>query len=313
MMSPTLSPRWARLSIALGKFVVVPVVLGLAICGSLRSAPDFPANFGAIHVLAAAVAYQLCVFANSFRLRALVRSFGGALSIGASHRINLMAHLYFFVFMTGAAMEAVRLFMLRQYGTGLRSGDLVTTLVLDRLLGALASGVMLAIAAIGLAPRFLNASQTAFALLGGLLCVLAAAVALYFIPIARPQIVRTRSLLLQSWTRVAVGFLQGALANLLVAAGVFVVTWNLGMSVGFARILWAAMAGQVLMLIPVSLFGIGPAELGGAALLALVGTPPTEAFIVIFLIYVMRISAALAGLLLGFWEDGVALLERNLK
>jgi hypothetical protein len=98
--------RWPRLAFIAFKFVIVPALFALVIREVFKSAPDFPADFGPRHLLAVALAYQIALFANSLRLRTLIQIYGGALSAGASLRINLMAHLYFFVFMTSIAMEA---------------------------------------------------------------------------------------------------------------------------------------------------------------------------------------------------------------
>jgi len=309
MILPWISHRWARLAFGVTKLIVVPVVFGFGVNKGLQLAPDLAASLSISHLLLAALVYQVAVLANSSRLCVLIKTFGGSLSLKSAQRINLLAHLYFFVLMTGVAVEAVRILSIRKYNSGLSGSEIAAVILLDKFAGAVTSATIVAFGTGSLVSQFHEAWQPTVLVFLTMLTLPAAVAIGAFVPKIRRHALRTWQLLVRSPFSVLAAILQSAMGSILMAFGAWIVTQNMLMTVGFNQILWALMAGQVLMLIPFSLLGLGPAELGTVALLTTAGASPTEGLVVAFLAYFMRASAALVGMAIGLWEDGASLLN----
>jgi hypothetical protein len=81
----------------------------------------------------------------------------------------------------------------------------------------------------------------------------------------------------------------------------------LGADLPLAATAWGFMGGTVIMLIPLSFAGLGPAELGALGLLLGIGVDAQSAAIVVLMAYFGRVIGGLQGGVLEILEGGVNL------
>jgi uncharacterized membrane protein YbhN (UPF0104 family) len=246
----------------------------------------------------------LCVFAA--RMQLVLGLFG--IGIGWAHalRIHLQSMFYFFALPMTVGLEVSRFLKIRQVAPAATVVQTSSALLVDRLLGA---GSALATAALcipfvraAIAPDLRGWTW----LLAGLLALGAASGLLLLWP-------RARRLLTDAWRlthgrrRGLVGLLAlSMIMHALFAAGVLLVAKGIGLPLGFVDTLFAVAGGMLLVALPVSVAGLGPAEAGTAGLFVAMGYALPVALAASTLPYLLRLVGALEGAAWEFIESGVA-------
>jgi len=216
----------------------------------------------------------------------------------AAIRVHLQSMFYFFVLPMTVGLEIARFIKIRTIQPAASTAGLTGALLLDRLLGASSALIlaMLCIPLIGMPLPFQISS--ALMTLGAFGAILVCG-ALAIWP-------RSRRVLGQAWdvtrgrrTRLAGLLVLSMFMHVLFAAGVKLMGNGLGLPIAFLDTLFAVAGGMLLVAIPVSLAGLGPAEAGAAALFTILGYDPSVAIAAGALPYLARFIGALEG---GIWE-----------
>ena len=245
----------------------------------------------------------LAIFA--LRMQWVLRLCAVRIGWPAALRIHLESMFYFFAVPMTVGLEVARFVKIRAIDPQASKAGLTAALLLDRLLGA---GSALAVAVLCLplvrtripfetSPAWILSALGAAAALGlGLLLWR-----------------RSRGWLAQSW-RLTQGRRLGLVAlfvlsmamHVLFAAGVQFAARAFGLPVSLADTVFAVAGGMLLVAVPVSLAGLGPAEAGAAGLFVALGYTPAVALTAGALPYLARLVAALEGGALELVESGTA-------
>ena len=241
---------------------------------------------------------QLALAVFAARLQWVLRLCAIRIGWLAALRIHLQSMFYFFAVPMTVGLEIARFVKIRAIDPQASKAGLTTALLLDRLLGA---GSALAVAVLCLPlvrTRIPIDLPPAWVALG-----LGAAAALGLGLLLWP---RFRGWLAQVWqlTRgrrlgLAALFVLSMAMHVLFAAGVQFAARAFGLPVSLADTVFAVAGGMLLVAVPVSLAGLGPAEAGAAGLFVAFGYAPAVALTAGALPYLARLVGALEG---GLWE-----------
>lgn len=313
MIREHLRAPWIRAGAAILKLVVVPVAIGWVVLSLTQRSLDVSVSLHAGWLVAAVVGYQLALWVVSLRLVQLLAVYQAPLPRGAALRINLRSMFYFLVIPTQAGMEAVRFFGLRSSAPGASNGAITATLLLDRVLGALAAALLFAVAALAVVPGRLPVTWRDFEIGVGPSILLFSILLVVAVVAARLVVRRVDAIAalvapLRGASRQLVRILGYAvLAQALVVASVACALRGLGLEVPLVALTFGIMGGNFLMLIPISFAGLGPADVGGAALLIAAGIAQPAALMAAFVTYLARVFAGLQGAGIEIWSGGMAL------
>jgi hypothetical protein len=213
-------------------------------------------------------------------------------------RIHLQSMFYFFVLPMTVGLEISRFVKIRAIQPGASAGALAGALLLDRVLGA---GSALALALLCLPFVSVALPYRLSPLLIGL-----GAAALSLIAAGLAVWPRTRRLAVKVWLstdgrrlHVAGLFVLSVAMHAVFAWGVQLAGRGIGLPIAFIDTCFAVAGGMLLVAIPVSLAGLGPAEAGAAALFFALGYEPAVAIAAGGLPYLARLVGAAQG---GLWE-----------
>jgi glycosyltransferase 2 family protein len=252
----------------------------------------------------------LCLFA--LRMQLVLQLF--ALRIGwfAALRIHLQSVFYFFALPMTVGLEIARLIKIRQIQSGATVMQISSALLLDRLLGAGS-----AFAVVILCMPFVNApivpDVPSWAWLMGMALSVATCLIVVVSPWGRAQLAKFLGLVQGRWVGLAALFLFSMVMHVVFAAGVQFAARGLDLPISLLNTLVAVAGGMLLLVVPVSLAGLGPAEAGAAGLLFAMGYSPAIALAVGVLPYLARLVGALEGAVWEFVEVGsatIAALQR---
>jgi uncharacterized membrane protein YbhN (UPF0104 family) len=110
------------------------------------------------------------------------------------------------------------------------------------------------------------------------------------------------------WLGLAALLVLSMVMHVIFAAGVQLAVTGLGLQVTLLETLFAVAGGLLLVAIPVSVAGLGPADAGAAGLLVAMGQPTSVALVAGALPYLLRLVAALEGAAWELVESGSATL-----
>jgi uncharacterized membrane protein YbhN (UPF0104 family) len=303
-----LQSPWVKGLLAVCKLFLVPVAIGWVALQLLADSPAIDVKLNAAWLLLAVILIEVVLLLVSWRLVQVLAIYKAHLVLWSALRINLQSLFYFLVVPTQAGMEAARFIGVRNSVPKASNAAITTTLLLDRAFGALAAGLLFAAAALLIIPDKLGAFLDGPKSWGWLLAALAAisALALGVLHLGR----RSRLLaslmtpVIQSWPQLIRIMAYAVLAQALVALTVYCALQGLGLDAPLASLIFGIMGGTILMAIPISFAGLGPAELGAAALLLLAGVPEPTAIFAVFLTYLTRVFGGLQGGAIELWRGG---------
>ena len=253
-------------------------------------------NFG--WLLVALILNQVALFLFSARLRLVLGLWSVHIGRLSSLRIHLQSMFYFIVVPMTIGLEIARFLKISSIAPSASKIALAAALFADRILGALSA---LALALLCVLLLNVNAALVVppHVLWAGL------AVALAFIAIVASW-PRSRREIAAIWSLTSGrrGKLLGILAlsmfmNIVFALGIQTASVAVGTPIALLDTVFAISGGMLLVAVPLSLAGIGPAEAGTVALLIILGHDVLSAMTVGALPYFARLVAAVEG---GLWE-----------
>lgn len=257
----------------------------------------------------ALVVNQATLVMFAARLRSILSLFDIRIGFLASMRIHLQSMFYFFAVPMTVGLEISRFVKIRAIADSAPVTALTAALLFDRLLGA---GSALAVAALCL--PFLNIGIPLQSIPPWAALLLGAALAVTAFVFRN----RLRPVLRTLWQasdgkRLAFSglFLFSMSMHVLFAFGIKLCALAFGLQIAFVHVVFSVAGGMLLVAIPVSLAGIGPAEAGSAGLLVAFGYAPPAALLVGTLPYFARLVAAGEG---GVWEliqGGIAAVSKT--
>jgi uncharacterized membrane protein YbhN (UPF0104 family) len=249
-------------------------------------------------VLAGLAVNQIALAMFAGRMQGVLRIGGVHIGFGSALRIHLQSMFYFFLLPMTVGLEVARFLKIRRIDPTASLARLGTALLLDRAFGA-SSALLLALACLPFVQMNLpfNLSILWISLaLGG---AAAAALALLAWPRARGMAFALRDEVRGKGPALALLFGLSIAIHAVFALGVYWIALGLGLPIAFLHTLLAVAGGMLLVAIPVSLAGLGPADAGVVALLIALGYDPAVALAAGALPYLARLVGAIEG---GVWE-----------
>ena len=285
--------------LALGalRLVVVPALL-VWILGQVRIDGSPLTVTEPLWLLFGLAVNQLALAVFAARLQWVLRLCAIRIGWLSALRIHLQSMFYFFAVPMTIGLEVARFVKIRAIEPQASTAGLTTALLLDRLLGA---GSALAVAVLCLPLVWtripLDVSPA------WLPIALGAAMALGFGLLLWP---RFRTWLAHIWQLtqgrrlgLAALLVLSIVMHVLFAAGVQFAARAFGLPVSLTDTIFAVSGGMLLVVVPVSLAGLGPAEVGALGLFVACGSTPAVALAAAGLPYLARLVGALQG---GLWE-----------
>jgi uncharacterized membrane protein YbhN (UPF0104 family) len=238
----------------------------------------------------------LAVFAT--RMQLVLRLFDVRIAWWPALRIHLQSMFYFFALPMTVGLEIARFIKIRQLQPGATMLQMSSALLLDRLLGA-GSALVVGLLCLPFVTLKVPVAVPVWGWLAAAGGALAVAGGALLVPRARQLIGRAWRLVRGRSLGMIALFVLSLIMHVIFAAGVQILAASLGLPLAFMDTLFAVAGGLLLVAIPVSLAGLGPAEVGAAGLLLIMGYAPTVAFVAGALPYLARLIGALEG---AAWE-----------
>jgi uncharacterized membrane protein YbhN (UPF0104 family) len=244
----------------------------------------------------------------SLRLVQLLRIFRSRVEFWRTFRINMQALFYFLAVPTSAGMEAVRFARLRTLAANATGAEIASTLVLDRVIGAVAALVVFAMSGIFVVARPHGTFSLNLATVAALVTVCAALpIALFLSRRLRELASELAATMARSVQQLAAIVALGIGIQVISVLAVHLGAVALGANLPLAATAWGVMGGTVIMVIPLSFAGLGPAEIGAAGLLLAIGVEPGSAAVVVIIAYLGRVIGGLQGAVFEILESGANL------
>lgn len=301
------APQGSARTLALGalRLVAVPALL-IWVLSQVTGATLSAAALSDAPVLAAGLAVNqiaLCVFAA--RMQLVLRLFGIRIGWLDALRIHLQSMFYFFALPMTVGLELSRFLKIRQVQPSATVVQASSALLLDRLLGA-GSALVTAVLCLPFVRAGVALDLPGWGWPVAALSALASATAILLWPRARRLLADAWRLAHGRWRGLAGLFALSMAMHGLFAGGVLLVAKGLGLPLAFADTLLAVAGGMLLVAVPVSFAGLGPAEAGAAGLLVAMGYALPVALAASALPYLMRLAGALQGAAWELIESGSA-------
>jgi uncharacterized membrane protein YbhN (UPF0104 family) len=309
---PDLNPHPSRRSVrrvifGAVRLVAVPLILIWILSQLMGPAWKETAVSYPISLVLGLAINQIALGFFAARMQLVLRLFEIRIGWWQALRIHLQSMFYFFALPMTVGLELARFVKIRQIQPSATVGQVSSALILDRLLGA---GSALAVAILCL--PFVDA-KIAILVPGWAWWTLAVGAVLAALILIWP---RTRSLLWQAWSLmhgrwIALSglFVLSIVMHVLFAGGVLLTAHSLGLALTLPETLFAVSGGMLLVALPVSFAGLGPAEVGAAGLLVAVGYPLPVAVTVGALPYLLRLVGAVEGAVWELVESGTATIS----
>lgn len=251
-----------------------------------------------VWLVAALVVNQLALATFAARMRWVLLTAEIEINWLAAMRIHLQSMFYFVVLPMTVGLELARYLKIRAINSSATPHALLGALLLDRLIGALSalSLAVMCLPFVDLRIRFDLSRPFIWT------CAIAAVLlfcGLWFWPRLRQFLSRLWALTAGQRLRLIGLFLLSVLMHVLFAEAVHLAGRGLGLPITFIDACFAVAGGMLLVVIPVSLAGLGPAEVGAAALFLALGYQPSVAIVAGALPYFLRLIGAVEG---GIWE-----------
>lgn len=251
-----------------------------------------------VWVLLALVANEVALLIFAARMRLLLRLFKMKIGWIAAIRIHFQSLFYYFAVPMTVGLEISRFMKIQAIDPPASKSGLAAALLIDRCIGALAALALALLclpeltfaSALPIQPRWLWTALSA----GPVVALIMAA-----LPASRRWLTKFWDLTDGRRKGLLLAFGLGLLMNIVFGFAIELAAIGLGMKISLIDALFAVSGGMLLVAIPVSLAGLGPAEAGTAGLLLLLGYDVRHAVTVAILPYLARLVAAVQG---GVWE-----------
>lgn len=251
-------------------------------------------------LLAAGLAVnQLALAVFAVRMQLVLKVLKVQISWGAALRIHLQSMFYFFVLPMSVGLEVSRFVKIRRIQPTATLAQLSSALLFDRLIGAGSASAVallcLPFVTVIIPPAFPSWAWIA----GGAVTGLIVALALGSSRRARELMIRAWRIADGHWPTLGVVFVISMAMHLIFAVAVQLLAKSIALPLSFLDTIFAVSGGMLLVAIPVSLAGLGPADAGAAGLLIAAGYPAVIAATAAILPYLARLVAAIEG---AAWE-----------
>lgn len=277
---------------------VVPLTL-IWLIASAAGRVSFPENPSiALILLAVAVnEVALCIFGA--RMGSLLRAFEVRITWFDALRIHLQSMYYFVLVPMTVGLELARFAKVRALTPDVPATRILQGLLTDRLIGAASAATVLALAwpfvRFEAAP-WAEASAAVWALTA--LAVAGGVAAVVIAPVRR-GVSETLNTVRAHWIRLSAIFVLSMLMHAMFAAGVSVAARALHFGMSYEQALFVSAAGMLFFAVPVSLAGVGAADVAAAGVLIAMGYSVPESILLGALPYIARLIGAVQG---GIWE-----------
>ncbi len=251
-----------------------------------------------VWLIVALLVNQLALATFAARMRWVLLTAKIEISWLAAMRIHLQSMFYFVVLPMTVGLELARYFKICAINSSATMQALAGALLLDRLIGAFAA-LLLAVVClpfVDLRVRFDPPRELIWMLVIAAVLVFCG---LWFWPRLRHLLSRLWALTAQQRLRLIGLLLLSMFMHVLFAHAVQLAGHGLGLPITFIDACFAVAGGMLLVVIPVSFAGLGPAEVGAAALFLALGYQPSVAIAAGALPYFLRLIGAVEG---GIWE-----------
>jgi uncharacterized membrane protein YbhN (UPF0104 family) len=249
-------------------------------------------------IVLALVMNQMALLIFAARMRLVLGVWDVRIDWISAVRIHFQSLFYFVAVPMTVGMEISRFIKIRTIDPSVPKAALAGTLLIDRVIGALAAlGVALLClpwlkfdTALPIAPHWLWI---------GLATVLVLALTALAWPASWRLIGKLRVVTQGRQKGLLAALALGLVMNVVFSFAIELAAIGLGAKISFLETMFAVSASMLLIAIPVSFAGLGPADAGAAALLITLGCDVRSAVIVGVLPYAGRLIAAVQG---GVWE-----------
>ena len=310
MKTPSSGMSYGQTVLIAFKLIIVPIGIGWVMYKAGSEGGVFATVWRSDLILAALVLNEVALWMLSVRLARILSIFSASLSTVEAFKINLQSLFYFLVVPTSLGMETLRYLRINQAVPQLSKTETVSALLLDRLIGVASALIIFAVAGWWTVPRLSASISFGYQLL--LLPILIAG-GIVMLTFAWSKwgtsLSGLVSVLLAARYKVLLLIAYGAAIQALTVLAIWFAANGLGFKAGLADIGWGVMGATVLMILPLSIAGLGAGELGGVALLIAVGSDHKTALAIIFLAYLGRVAGGIQGAVLEFL-DGAKMLRQ---
>jgi uncharacterized membrane protein YbhN (UPF0104 family) len=253
----------------------------------------------------ALAAYQIALLIFAARMRFLLKLWNIRIGWIAAIRIHFQSLFYFVAVPMTVGMEISRFIKIRAIDPSASKVGLAAALLVDRCIGALAALCVVLLClpvlkfgtALPIAPRWLWA---------GVAAGLGLAVSALAWPASRRKMSEIWDVTKGRRKGVLAAFVLGVLMNLATGFAVEFAAISLGVKISLLDALFSVSGGMLLIALPVSFAGLGPADAGAAGLLMILGHDLRSSIMVGVLPYAGRLVAAVQGGLWEFFDGGKA-------
>jgi len=245
---------------------------------------------------------QVALLLYSLRFRLVMKSTGITLKIIDALRINTLAVFYHFFTPLSMGADLTKFFKLKKKRES--ASHRITSIIADHVVGIFSLVVLSTFLFVLREPELEELSLRGnVSALGSVVFVLIITVVIFLKDIKKI----CREMLLNikgNWSLIFVAFCFSIIMHATLAAGVFVGSYGIGVTIPYIDILFVLSLSMILQSVPVSILGVGATEVASTAIYTAIGLPLTTALLLVALLYTYRLITSVAG---GIWQ----LVENN--
>jgi hypothetical protein len=243
---------------------------------------------------------QISMFFFALRFLRVFNIFDLRLSIVDSLKINMLAMFYHFFVPLSIGADITKFVKLRAVAPDRRPMVTAGGIVLDHIVGFAVLVTIAVVLFVAIQPLVIEVDTRSLVIIVALGIVAGA------FAVTRRRVASSLPLIKESLRRLrghkgdlvlAFGF--SVITQFLLTAAVFAGGFGWGMDIGYWEIMFVLTGSFIFQSIPVSLVGIGAAEIAGAGFYMALGLPVSDAVLLVSLMYCYRILVAIIG---GIWD-----------
>ncbi len=245
----------------------------------------------------------LALFAARIRLSLAITEIG--IDWRTAMRIHLQSVFYLFALPTTVGLDISRYLKVRAVDQSASVGRIWGGLLFDRFIGLIASQLMLLACLPFVRIELMSAIEPYvwFIVAGGLAGAVGLCVAVVYVQRIRVWLITALEIARRHWLRTLAVIAVGVATNLAAAWAVSIAAAAIDLEVAVLDAVVAMCGSMLLVLIPISVGGIGLAEAGTVGIFILLGYPPAAAVTAGAIPYLLRLFGALQGGVLEFVES----------
>ena len=294
MLSATLSSknRFGSFKVFLVSLGIIVLLVSIANVSNINLLSTFN-----VKVLLGFFISQVALFLYSLRFRLVMKSTGITLKIIDAFRINTFAVFYHFFTPLSMGADLTKFIKLKRNHDS--ASHRITSIIFDHVVGICSLVVLSTTLFILRKPDLGELSLRGNSSLeGAAVCVLIITVIIF-----RKDIKNIYEKMMLSikgnWSLIFVAFCFSIIMHMTLAAGIFVGSHGIGVTIQYIDILFVLSLSMILQSVPVSVLGVGATEVASVAIYTAIGLPITTALLLVTLLYTYRLITSVAG---GIWQ-----------